>query len=172
MIKKIWKDPVGSKIIAWLIILILTLIGIKIKSYYDEKMFIETIIFILNYKIQLWIAILFLLFLYLLKILYLSIFSKKDFYTKNQQKLREFNTLTDNEQGIRYEWTVWFSNRNSKPFISDLEFYCTRHDNVPLKFLGKNCYVSGCKNSKVNINEFKAKNYIESLVLDKWNKMK
>ena len=51
MIKRIWNDRVGSIVISSLIIGALPLIGIKIKSSYDEKSFVETLSFLMAYFI-------------------------------------------------------------------------------------------------------------------------
>lgn len=172
MIKKIWKDSVGSKVIAWLIIGILTFIGVKVKSYYDEKSFSETLNLLMDYQVKLIHIIIALVSILFLRWIYKLIFKKeKNYYSKKQRQLKEFNTMTDTQQGIRNEWTVWFGS-NGKPFISDLEFFCTEHGDAPLRFYGNNCSMNGCKNSRLNINEHALKNYIESLVINEWNKIK
>lgn len=172
MIKKIWKDSVGSKIISWLIIGILTLISVKVKSYYDEKTFSETLNFLMNYQVRLIHIIMVLISILLLRWFYILIFKKeKSNYSKKQLQLREFNSMTDTQQGIRNEWTVWFGS-NGKPFISDLEFFCTEHGDVPLRFYENNCSMRDCKNSRLNVNEDVIQNHIESLVINEWNKIK
>lgn len=167
MIKKIWNDPVWSKIIASSILGVITLIGIFIKSNYDEKSFYETLIWLVKYPIQLfYILLLFLIGFSVQKIFKL----KKNFYSSKQRKLRGFNFTIDIEAGIKSEWTVSF-NSNGKPFITDLEIYCMEHGDVPLRFFGNKCSTVGCKNSRLHFNEFEIINHLESYVLNEWNKL-
>ena len=172
MIKRIWNDRVGSIVISSLIIGALPLIGIKIKSSYDEKSFVETLSFLMDYPVKLIHIIIGLIAIMLLRWIYSLIFKKKkSHYSKKKLQLKEFNHMTDAQQGVRNEWTVWFGT-NGKPFISDLEFFCAEHGDAPLRFYGNNCSMHGCKNSRLNVNEHVIKNHIESLVINKWNKIK
>jgi len=168
MIKKIWKDPVGSKVISWLIIGVLTLIALKIKSHYDDKSFRETLDWLINYQTKLIYIVLGIITYITIRFIFKR---KKNFYSKKQRQLREFNHMTDSNQGVRNEWTTYFGS-NGKPFITDLEFYCTGHGDAPLRFYGSNCSVNGCKNSRLNVSEHRVKNHIESLVINEWNKIK
>ena len=168
MLKKIWKDSVGSKVISWLIIGVLTIVGLKIKSYYDKKSFAETFNWLVNFEIKLVYGIGAIIVFLILRKLFKP---KKRYYNRSQRKLKKFNNNTDLEQGVRNEWTVYFGS-NGKPFISDLEFYCTEHGEAPLRFYGNNCSMRGCKNSGLNVNQELAKNHLESLVINEWNKIK
>lgn len=167
MIKKIWNDPVGSKIIASSILGLLGLIGIAIKSNYDEKSFYETFIWLVKFPIPLFYIVLSLIIIF---IIYKIAKRKKNYYSPKQRKLREFNSSIDNEAGIKSEWTVYFYN-NGKPFITDLEFFCLLHDEVPIRFFGNRCSHIGCKNSVLEFNEYEIKNHLESFVLNEWNKL-
>lgn len=167
MIKKIWKDPVGSKVISWIIIGLLTLIIVKVKSHYDDKSFAETFNSLINYQIKLFYVVSGIILFIISRLIFKR---KKGFFNKSQKQLRTFNNTTDANQGIRNEWTVYFGD-NGKPFITDLEFYCTEHGDVPLRFYGNNCSMNGCKNSNLNVDEYRVKNHLESLVINEWNKM-
>lgn len=167
MIKKIWHDPVGSKVIAWVIIGILTLVGVAIKSSYDEKSFYETLLWFFNFPIPIYAILIALVTLVLIRKI---IKRKKQFYNSKQRKLREFNYSIDTERNIRTEWTVYFGS-NGKPFITDLEFFCLEHGNVPIRLFNNRCSHIGCKNASLNFNTFELKNYFESLVINEWNKL-
>lgn len=177
MIKKIWNDSVGSKVIASIIIGALSFVVIKIKSSVDEKTFEETFSLLINYQVKLIYLVLgFILFL-VIRSLYRFFFRKKKDEQREggqslaEKKITSINNLIDSKQGIRNEFTVYIGD-NGKPFITDLEFYCTKHENVPLRFYGNNCPISRCENSFLNLDEYKVKNHIESILIDKWNKIK
>jgi len=167
MIKKIWKDPVGSKIIAWSIIGLIGIISVKITSEAKGITFYQA----LNYFYDLKVRIVYLLLAFLLYFIMFRVFKKKkSYYSKAQKKLRQFNKSIDPETGILYKWKVYFKS-NGDPFISDLEFYCTKHDDVPIRFIRKNCPISGCVNSRQRLDEYGTKNHIESIVINEWEKI-
>jgi len=167
MLKKIWNDPVGSKVISWVIIGVLTLIGVGIKSSYDEKSYYETFVWLMTFPIPVYFLLVSITLLLLLRHWFKR---KKQFYNAKQRKLRQFNCSDDPEQNIRTEWTVYFG-MNGKPYISDLEFFCLEHGEAPIRLFGNRCSHVGCKNSILKFNEFELKNYFESLVLNEWNKL-
>lgn len=167
MIKKIWKDPVGSKIISWLIIGAITLIAIKIKSSYDNESLKQTFYNLINFKVK----IIYILICILIAYILFKIFkTKKSGYSKSQKKLRDFNKSLDKEQGLLLKWVVYFK-RNGNPFITDLEIFCNEHGEVPIRFVGNNCSVRGCKNSRLNIDTYKVENHVESIVVNEWDNM-
>ena len=166
MLKKIWKDPVGSKIIAWSIIGLIGLATIKITSLAKGITFNEA----LEYFYELKVRIVYVLIALLLTFILIRVFRrKKGYYSKAQNKLRKFNKSQDPETGILYKWKVYFKS-NGDPFISDLEFYCTKHDDVPIRFIRNNCPINGCENSRVRLDEYGTKNHIESIVINEWDK--
>lgn len=168
MFKKIWKDPVGSKLIAAGIIGVVTILGVWVKGYYSNESFYEALVWFLNLPIPLY----FILSGVILVLVIIRIFRyRKQGYSPKQRKLREFNSSTDTEVNVRAEWTVYF-NSKGKPFIADLEFYCLEHGSTPMRFYANRCTYKNCKNSKLSFNEFEIKNIYESLVLDEWNKIK
>jgi hypothetical protein len=167
MIKRIWKEPVGSSVISSIIIGILTLIGIKVKSNYDDKSFNETFNWTIDYQVKLSYVIGIIILLLIIRAIFKS---KNDYYNRKQRKLRKFNYTVDPDLGIRSEWGVYFGDYG-KPFIADLEFYCTEHGEAPIRF-NHNCNIKECKNSRINLDEYKVKNHLESLVINEWNKIK
>jgi len=167
MIKKIWKDPVGSKIISWLIIGAITLFGLKIKSSYDNESLKQTIYNLINFRVK----VLYILIAVIIAYILFKIFkSKKSRYSKKQRKLRDFNKSLDNEQGLLFKWVVYFKS-NGNPFITDLEIFCTEHGEVPIRFVENNCSINGCKNSRLNIDTYKTENHVDSIVVNEWDKM-
>ena len=172
MIKKIWKDPVGSKVIAVGIIGIISLVYAKVKSVTSDISFIEALKGIYDLKVRIvYIAVIIVLYL-LLKIIIKKFFNKegKGYYTKEQEELRKFNKMIDTSQGLKVTWGVYFDYHT--PFISDLTLFCTKHDGPPLRFMNNRCPIPNCKNAKNGIDYYAVKNLIESDLIEKWEKIK
>ena len=115
-----------------------------------------------------------LVFLILSTIIYFVLrkFLKRDsIYSKKQNKLREYDNTKDNQTDILFRWGVYFD-FSGQPFISDLEAFCDKHQGPPIRFINNRCPDTTCQNSRQSINLHGVKNYIESDLIDRWNKMK
>lgn len=171
MIKKIWTDPVWSKVISVGIIGLLTLGYTKFLSVTENVTFKEAFEKILEIKIELVYVFLALVTYWLLKYFYRKIFKKeKAYYSLKQQKLRSFNKTTDPNTGILFRWGVYFD--YDTPFISDLTAFCTKHGETPIRFISNRCPFNDCTNSHNRIDEYAVKNFIESDLIDRWEKIK
>ncbi|SIN67369.1 hypothetical protein [Algoriphagus halophilus] len=171
MIKKIWTDPVWSKVISVGIIGLLTLGYTKFVSVTEKVTFREAFNKILEIKIEVVYVILALVTYWVLKFVYRKIFKKeKAYYSLKQQKLRSFNKTTDPNTGILFKWGVFFN--YDRPFISDLTAFCTKHGDTPIRFMGDSCSIQGCENSRQRIDKHAVKNLIESDLIDRWEKIK
>jgi hypothetical protein len=171
MIKKIWTDPVWSKVISVGIIGLLTLGYTKFLSVTEKVTFKEAFNKILEIKIEVIYVFLALVAYWLLKFAYRKIFKKeKAYYSSKQQKLRSFNKTTDPNTGILFKWGVFFD--YDTPFISDLTAFCTKHGDTPIRFIGDSCSIQGCENSRQRIDKYAVKNLIESDLIDRWEKIK
>lgn len=167
MLKKIWKDPVGSKIIAWSIIGLIGIASIKITSLAKGITFNEALEKFYEFKVRIiYVLITLLLTFILIRVLK----KKKSYYSKTQKKLREFNKSLDPETEILTKWNVYFKT-NGNPSISDFEMFCKKHDDVPIRFIANRCPVQGCENSRIRIDEYGIKNHIESMVINDWEKL-
>ncbi|MDP4209180.1 MAG: hypothetical protein Q8928_10240 [Bacteroidota bacterium] len=165
-ILKIWKDPVLSKVIAVGIVAIISLLYVKVISVIDKITFNTALNELLDLKIRV-IYVLIVILIYLgIKML---LRKDKGRYSKKQLRLREFNQLKDSQTGILFRWGVYF-HYNNGPFISDLTAFCTKHGTTPLRFIYNKCPVAGCENAKNSIDEYAIKNYIESELINKWDK--
>ena len=165
MIKKIWKDPVWSKVIAVGIIALISLIYAKIKSVSDEISFVDALKSLLDIKISVVYAIGIIIAFLILR----RLFKKKDgYYSAKQEKLRQFNKTTDPNTGIQFKWGVYFD--YDTPFIGDLTAFCTKHDGPPIRFMNDRCPIQGCENSNNRIDNYAVKNFIESDLIDRWEK--
>lgn len=171
MIKKIWSDPVWSKVISIGIIGLLTLVYTKFLSVTEKVTFNEAVNKILEIKIEVIYVFLALVTYWVLKFAYRKIFKKeKAVYSSKQQKLRSCNKKTDSNTGILFKWGVFFD--YDTPFISDLTAYCTKHGETPIRFTGVSCPIKGCENSRHRLDKYAVKNLIESDLIDKWEKIK
>lgn len=92
-------------------------------------------------------------------------------YNRKQRQLRKFDKMEDNQIGLLFRWRVHFD-YDSNPYISDLETYCTKHGGPPVRFVNNRCLYQDCTNNRQAINIHNAKNYIESDLIDRWDKIK
>lgn len=167
MLKKIWSDPVWSKVISVGIIGGFTLLYAIIKSFIDNVGFYVVLNQLINISVPL-------KYLLILPIIYFIIKyyknNKKSIYSPKQNKLRENNNDFDSDSELLYKWNVHFD-YNNKPFITDLEVFCKKHGDTPMRIYSNKCMFKDCPNSKIAIDEFKLKNIIESDLIHKWDKM-
>ena len=171
MIKKIWTDPVWSKVIAVGIVALITLGYTKFLSVSEEVTFKEAFDKILEIKIAVLYVIIALIIYWIISWLFRKIFKKeKAYYTSKQEKLRTFNKTTDPKTGILFKWGVYFD--YDTPFIADLTAFCTKHGETPIRFMGDSCPMQGCENSRQRIDKYAVKNFIESDLIDRWGKIK
>lgn len=167
MIRKLWKDPVGSKVIAVGILGVISLIYAKIISATEGITFSQAYQSIFEIKVRLiYVAGAIILVLLLRRIFK----NKKSFYSSKQKKLREFNNSKDPNTDILFRWGVYFD--YDTPFIADLDAFCTKHEGAPIRFINDRCPIHGCENSRNQINLHMVKNLIESDLIDRWEKMK
>jgi hypothetical protein len=171
MVKKIWTDPVWSKVISVGIIGLLTLGYTKFVSVTEKVTYREAFNKILEIKIEVIYVVLALVAYWVLKFAYRKLIKKeKAYYSSKQQKLRSLNKTTDPNTGILFKWSVFFDYET--PFISDLTAFCTKHGDTPIRFLGDSCSIQGCENSIQRIDRLAVKNLIESDLIDRWEKIK
>lgn len=165
MFKKIWNDPVGSKVIAVGIIGVLSILFAYIQSLVQEITFQESITKLYNLKIRV-------VYVILGGVLFLigrHLFKGKGYYNKKQERLRKFNKMTVEQNDILLRWGVYFSFEGT-PFIDDLTAFCTKHQ-PPMRFVNGTCPVRDCENSKQQMNGHMLKNHVESMLIDEWEKI-
>lgn len=171
MIKKIWTDPVWSKVISVGIVALITLGYTKFLSASEGVTFKEAFDKIIEVKIRAIYVIIGILIYWIVSWLFKKIFSKSNSsYTKQQRKLREHNKYEDPKAGLLYKWNVYFDYQT--PFIEGLTVFCTKHGQTPIRFMGDRCPFAGCENSRQQINTYALKNLIESDLIDRWEKLK
>lgn len=169
MIKKFWNDPVWSKVIAVGIVALITLISTKLYSVSKGISFKEAIDKILEIKIAVVYVIFALIVYWIFSRIFRKVFIKEKTYLNiKQEKFKTFNRMTDPSTGILLKWGVYFD--DDSPFIDDLTAFCTKHGNPPIRFINECCPMQGCENSFQRIDEYTIKNYIESDLIDRWEK--
>lgn len=171
MLKKIWSDSVWSKVIASAIIGIAIIIYSKIESITNNISFSESFGKIVDIKVSIVYVIGFLLTFLIINSVVKKLYPKnKSHYNKKQLKLKEFNRIRDDEQGLLYKWRVYFKS-NGEPAIIDATGFCTKHSDAPIKLINGNCPMRDCENSRIHLDEYRTENHIESLVLNEWDKI-
>lgn len=88
-------------------------------------------------------------------------------------KLKSLNCFVDDENHVKVTWDVGIGTiYNHDPFAYNIQFFCLRHDELPLRMQNGCCQDSTCPNCSLYINERNVKNYIESLLLKKQQDLK
>jgi len=175
MLSKIWKDPVWSKVIASSIIGTALLVHAAIQEKTKAISFTDTFSRILNFEAKISSILICLAIFYISKWT-LNTLTKEDtnkklsIYSKTQQQLQKFNKIEDKESQVLYRWEVYFD-MSKKPFISELDAFCLKHGETPIRFMGDRCPQNGCENHRKSFSEHIAKNHIESILLNKWDKL-
>lgn len=88
-------------------------------------------------------------------------------------KLKSLNCFVNDEKHIKVTWDVGIGTiYNHNPFAYNIQFFCLQHGELPLRMQNGCCQDSTCSNSNLYIDEWKVKNYIESLLLKKQEELK
>jgi hypothetical protein len=171
MIKKVWTDPVWSKVIAAGILMLITISYTKFLSMTENLSFKDAFDKTLEIKVTVVYVITALILYWIISWLFKRFFKKENsVYNSKQQKLQKFNKTIDPKSGLQFKWRVFFDSET--PFISDLTVFCTRHEETPIRFMNGSCPIQDCENSKQRIDKPAIENYIESILIDKWEKIK
>lgn len=139
-ISKIWKDPVGSKIVASVLMIIITSIAGAVKNHFEWKGFVS----ILRINIPLWMLLLAVLF-YLVLVWVLEASRKPAFL--------EFIRI-DNLNGFNWTWQWSFDKKTKRYKIVDLKPSCkTCNERMRLESMYSRKYVCpnghSCSSDKV-----------------------
>jgi hypothetical protein len=184
MIKRIWTDPVWSKVIAAGIVGI----SIEIIALFKNITFVDVItgalfyvVDLLNREMQLkyWAIILIILLLVFLRIMIKKfLFSSESaeiLYEKKKASIRQISELRINP--VLWRFNVEFDSNNN-PTLKNLRPYCALHNpslkmEFNLMYGSYKCIVPNCINELTKlphgIDDFnKQKKIIESIIEDKW----
>lgn len=137
LLKRIWIDPVWSKVISAILIAIGTTIFISIKSYYQEKSFNEALNEILALKLDLK-TILLIVILILIIYLLLSAFRFKYSDSTKKSDIDLFNTIRntylDQDNTIRFLREFNFRGAFDTERIAGLDDFIDKCKNSDFKF--------------------------------------
>ncbi len=90
---------------------------------------------------------------------------------KIKKRLEKNKTIIDEKNGIKITWDVAMpSIYNPNPHPYNINVFCTKH-NTPLLMEDGRCSDMRCPNTHKQCNEAVIKNYIESLLLNEWEKL-
>jgi hypothetical protein len=164
MFKKIWKDPVWSKVIAGIILALGSLLFVWIKSLI-EKVSIQIVLKeILEIKIRLVYAVAIIILYLIIRAIY-RIYSLRG---KQARFIKEVNRFENPDTGILIKWEAGFL--NDTPMIIDLSLFCTRHENIPIRFVDYKCPMPDCVNSIQYRDKRLDINLIESILINSWER--
>lgn len=173
--KKIWTDPVWSKVISVGIIGIFSYIGFLFGKYFlseSQKIFlIESFEEVLKLKI----SVIYVIAIFIANWIFFWLFKKhfkrgKPLYNSKQLKFMEYNSLTQPELGLLFKWVVYFDNET--PSVANLTGYCTKHGETPLRLIESRCTMPDCATARRPIDYNVVKNILESEMIHKWEKLK
>ena len=170
MIRKIWNDPVGSKIIATGIIAICA----YIYSLHSEETYLEVIRNMWYYQIHLGWTIVIVVSFITLKSLWKKNGSNKlipDKLEQKQEMFKKANTKISFDDNLIVRFTTWFDTGSGLPFIADESAYCTLHT-TPMRMNSQGCSELNCRHNNYRINMSGTKHKIESILINNWEKFK
>ena len=88
-------------------------------------------------------------------------------------KLKSLNCFVDNENHIKVTWEVGIGTiYDHNPFAYNIQIFCLRHDELPLRMQNGCCQDPTCPNSSLCIDGRNVENYIGSLLLKKQQELK
>jgi hypothetical protein len=161
MFKKIWKDPVWSKVIAGIILAIGSLLVVWIKSLIDKTSFQTALKGLFEAKIK----IVFVLAIFILYFIAREIYRKYNLPWK-RKRFAKIHKSFNKETGNQYHWDTCFI--NGLPAVLNLKVSCTKHGAIPIQFIYGRCPKEGCENSVEPIDEARIINLIESYLIHAW----
>lgn len=121
-IKKIWSDPVWSKVIAGVLLMVITAIGSVIKSIHSKtESFMDVLKTVFGVKVNLWLA----LAVFLIVWIVVSIVRQKKNKKNSIPKVPFVNEFTEGTyQNIRWNWRWQWSKTFKIFYVTDLNLVC------------------------------------------------
>lgn len=174
MFKKIWSDPVWSKVISVVITAIGGFIISIIYSLTTELTLEQSIKYLWHYKVELGPIISIFFIVILITSIIQKILKKSP---SKREKLesefhRKFRKIDDSGVPVRYRFNAYISSYTKFPFISDLRVYCSAHDGrESLMSQYNGCPDRECVNHGRKYSEIDLKNQIETNLLKEWENM-
>ena len=175
MMKKVWTDPVWSKVIASTIITVGFFILSIIYSLLTDKTVEESLNYFWSYHVPLGPTILGVIVILLLIATVQRLIKKQPSRIERLEKrFQQENTeMVDGSVGVTCRYNAYISSYTNYPFISDLRLYCTGN-NHPQQLMTQHsgCPIPSCRNNGQGYNEHNLKTTIETYLLQVWDRMK
>ena len=174
MFKKIWSDPVWSKVISAIIIAVGSFLISIIYSVSTELTLKQSSTFLWNYQIKLGPTIIVIILGLLILALIQNITQKspskiEKLKSKFHQKFRK---IDDSADPITYRFNAYISSYTNFPFISELRVYCTAHnDGEKLMSSHSGCPIPNCSKHRMSFDQNSLKTQIETSLLKEWEIM-
>lgn len=101
------------------------------------------------------------------------VYFTRNLFKKNKEKqLKKINSWIDDESGIKITWDVGIGSfYNNNPFAYNIQIFCTKHGEIPIRMIHGRCTNSSCMNHNMYYNEHLLKNQIESMLLHEKSKL-
>jgi hypothetical protein len=174
MFKKIWSDPVWSKVISAIIIAGGSFLISIIYSLNTELNLKQSSAFLWNHQIKLGPTIVVIICGLLILALIQSITQKSP---SKREKLeskfhQKFRKIEDSVDPITYRFNAYISSYTNFPFISELRVYCTAHnDGEKLMSSHSGCPNPNCSKYRISFDQNYLKTHIETSLLKEWEIM-
>ena len=174
MFKKIWSDPVWSKVISAIIIAVGSFLISIIYSVSTKLTLKQSFTFLWDYQIKLGPTIIVIIFGLLILALIQNITQKgpskiEKLESKFHQKFRK---IDDSADSITYRFNAYISSYTNFPFISELRVYCTAHnDGEKLMSFYSGCPDPNCSKHRISFDQKFLKTQIETNLLREWENM-
>lgn len=173
--KKIWGDPVWSKVISTGIVAGITFLSVFIYSLFTKENFNVVFKKIMNYSIPVYIVLI-IIFGILIAYYIISLIFNKRPSSQDREYAKKINAFIGNNYKFTFtnlnvlcRYSIGVSSYTGRPFVHHLKLYCNNH-NPPLEIFAGKCNVSGCSNSNINISEFDAQRHLESEAANQWDR--
>jgi hypothetical protein len=174
MLKKVWSDPVWSKVISAVILAVGGFIITVIYSATTKLPLEQSIKYLWQYKIELGTTIVGIILILLVLAIIQKIAEKsptksEKMASKFHQKYKKFDEPT---LPITYRFNAYISTLTNFPFISELRVYCTNHNGRESLMTSYNgCPDQNCTNHRQTFSESLLKSQIETDLLKEWENM-
>lgn len=99
-------------------------------------------------------------------------FDEKMFSKTKEEQLKQFNSWNIDEDGLKITWNVGVKDYSGNPFAYNIQIFCTKHGEIPVRMLNGRCPHIDCPNHQKPTFEYLVKNDIESMLLYVQDKLK
>jgi hypothetical protein len=178
MIKKIWNDPVGSKVIAagvlFAIAGVCSLLTTKpvVESLKDIWEYSTTFEF--TFRLVYVVGVIFLLWILYPIVSKLVNKNKKPVIDEDEERRKQFCEANKKREDVGnkllYRFTTNISPSTNLPYVTNLKVYCTKHK-IPLEVYLNGCTSTDCKNGNKMLDLDFIERTINSILVYSWEEL-